>query len=60
MGYGESPQKNGVVGCETSKGKMGTHTHNVGFQFPTVYTYAKEMKSAQLPIGESKKRLAEF
>ena len=39
MGYGESPQKIGVVGCETSRGKRVTQTHNVGFQFPTVYTY---------------------
>jgi hypothetical protein len=34
-----APRKLGWWGCETSRGKRGTQTHDVGFQFPTVYTY---------------------
>jgi hypothetical protein len=34
-----APRKLGWWGCETSRGKRGTQTHDIGFQFPIVYTY---------------------
>lgn len=36
---GESPQKIWVVGCEASRSKKHA-THDIGFQFSTIYTYA--------------------
>jgi hypothetical protein len=35
---GESPQKIWVVGCEASRSKKHA-THDIGFQFSTIYTY---------------------
>ena len=35
---GESPQKIWVVGCEARRSKKHA-THDIGFQFPTIYTY---------------------
>ena len=34
--------KLGWWGCEMSRGKRGMQTHNVGFQFPTIYTYKSQ------------------